>query len=97
MQFVWNRNLIKIDIENQYMIQKYGPNKQGKLQYRKQSNIFKTWCVNVIQGYVNAFTTIVPNNKQLTYVLISRRSNKKAGTRFFSRGIDDHGQVANYT
>jgi hypothetical protein len=53
--------------------------------------------VNVIQGYVNAFTTIVPNNRKLTYVLISRRSNKKAGTRFFSRGIDDHGNVANYT
>lgn len=46
---------------------------------------------------MNAFTTLVPENKKLTYILLSRRSNKKAGTRFFSRGIDDHGNVANYT
>ena len=30
------------------------------------------------------------------YVLISRRSNKKGGTRYFDRGIDDDGYVANF-
>ena len=28
--------------------------------------------------------------------MISRRSSKKAGTRFYARGIDDEGNVANF-
>mgnify|MGYP002344389392 CR=1 FL=1 len=43
------------------------------------------------------FEVILPDKIKLQYVLISRRSYKKAGTRFFSRGIDDFGNVANYT
>lgn len=43
------------------------------------------------------FETILPDKVKLQYILISRRSYKKAGTRFFSRGIDDYGNVANYT
>lgn len=30
------------------------------------------------------------------YALISRKSNRRAGTRFFTRGIDDDNNVANY-
>jgi hypothetical protein len=32
----------------------------------------------------------------LTFVLITRRSRLKAGTRYFSRGIDDNGNVSNF-
>ena len=32
----------------------------------------------------------------LTFVLITRRSRHRAGTRYFSRGIDEHGHVSNY-
>ena len=32
----------------------------------------------------------------LTYVLITRRSRHRAGTRYFTRGIDDQGHVANF-
>jgi hypothetical protein len=42
------------------------------------------------------FTTLKPNGDSLKYFLISRRSNKKAGTRFYARGIDDEGNVANF-
>ena len=35
------------------------------------------------------------NSKKLEYILISRRSNKRAGTRYTHRGVDDEGQVAN--
>ncbi len=31
-----------------------------------------------------------------TLLLVSRRSKHRAGTRFFDRGTDDDGQVANY-
>ncbi|EAT92595.2 hypothetical protein SNOG_01100 [Parastagonospora nodorum SN15] len=32
----------------------------------------------------------------LTFILITRRSRLKAGTRYFSRGIDDNGNVSNF-
>ena len=32
----------------------------------------------------------------LTYILITRRSRLKAGTRYFSRGIDENGNVSNF-
>jgi hypothetical protein len=32
----------------------------------------------------------------LTFILITRRSRLRAGTRYFSRGIDDNGNVSNY-
>jgi hypothetical protein len=34
--------------------------------------------------------------KKIQFYLISRKSNKKAGTRYNSRGIDDDGNVANF-
>lgn len=32
----------------------------------------------------------------LTFILITRRSRYRAGTRYFSRGLDDQGHVSNY-
>jgi len=32
----------------------------------------------------------------MNYLLISRRSSKRAGTRYNARGIDDQGHVANF-
>ena len=51
----------------------------------------------MIQGYVNSFEGNLPEHIKMPYLIISRRSCKKAGTRFFSRGIDDDGNVANFT
>jgi hypothetical protein len=75
----------------------FGGNKVSAINYNTQKLIFTKWCTPIIQGYVNLFETILPDNMKLQYLLISRRSYKKAGTRFFSRGIDDNGNVANYT
>ncbi|PHH86930.1 hypothetical protein CDD83_9569 [Cordyceps sp. RAO-2017] len=36
------------------------------------------------------------NNTPLTLALISRRSRYRGGTRYFTRGVDDDGHVANY-
>lgn len=36
------------------------------------------------------------NNKSFDYILVSRRSVYRAGTRFYVRGIDTEGQVANF-
>lgn len=38
----------------------------------------------------------IPTNSPATLTIISRQSSRRAGTRFNSRGIDDHGNVANF-
>jgi len=51
--------------------------------------------VPVIQGYVQDFAVFL-NEQKVVVVLITRRSCKKAGTRFLMRGLDDEGHVANF-
>ncbi len=52
------------------------------------------WLVPIIQGYVGIAHDDL-NGKKLKLILISRRSHRRAGTRFKARGIDDDGNVAN--
>lgn len=49
----------------------------------------------VMLGFVQTHHCTV-NRKKLLYTLISRRCCYRAGTRFFMRGVDQEGQVANY-
>lgn len=32
----------------------------------------------------------------MTFILITRKSRHRAGTRYFTRGVDENGNVANY-
>lgn len=43
-----------------------------------------------------SITVLNANNHQFKFILISRRSWKRAGTRMFSRGIDSEGSVSNF-
>lgn len=36
------------------------------------------------------------NNRSVTFALISRRSQERAGTRYFSRGLDEQGSASNF-
>lgn len=56
-----------------------------------------SWCKPIIQGYIEQFSAKITSTESLSYTIISRRSNKKQGTRYFARGIDDKGNVANFT
>ena len=56
---------------------------------KQDTYLFYHYCHKIMQGYLCEFSTLKPNGDRLKYVLISRRSNKKAGTRFYDRGIDD--------
>ncbi|KAM3130355.1 hypothetical protein pb186bvf_017558 [Paramecium bursaria] len=60
-----------------------------------KASIDKKWITFLIQGFVGYFELYV-NGKKLDFYLISRRSSKRAGTRYNSRGIDDDGHVSNY-
>ena len=49
----------------------------------------------IICGYIGMFNYEI-SNKQIQIILITRRSQKFAGTRYNTRGINDDGNVANY-
>nr|KAI8763601.1 phosphatidylinositide phosphatase SAC1-like; partial [Biomphalaria glabrata] len=53
------------------------------------------FCLPMILGYVSV-NSIKVNGKTLEYVLVSRRSIYRAGTRFNVRGLDLQGQAANF-
>lgn len=51
----------------------------------------KEFSMQVITGFVNSFET-----NDLKFILISRRSRIRAGSRFWMRGADENGFTANY-
>ncbi|KTW31637.1 hypothetical protein T552_00276 [Pneumocystis carinii B80] len=53
------------------------------------------YILPVIYGFVKIAPIMIKNNS-LTILLISRRSRFRAGTRYFSRGIDENGDVSNF-
>lgn len=50
----------------------------------------------VIYGYVKSVSTKFKGSQTLDFALITRRSRLRAGTRYFRRGIDEDGSVANF-
>ena len=58
-------------------------------------NVDKSWLIPLIQGFFGTYSCKINENK-LDFYLITRRSNKRAGTRYNARGVDDDGNVANF-
>ncbi|XP_013137977.1 PREDICTED: phosphatidylinositide phosphatase SAC1 [Papilio polytes] len=56
---------------------------------------FERFALPVIQGFV-AINNVTVNGQQLMWSLVSRRCVDRAGTRFFMRGADAQGNVANF-
>lgn len=72
--------------------------------YFVNKSVFKAWQLNpavkhflfpLIYGYANFKKTTI-NSKHVTFGIITRRSRFRAGTRYFRRGIDKDGYVANF-
>lgn len=53
------------------------------------------FITTVIYGYVQFQQTTILNHP-VSFGLITRRSTHRAGTRYFRRGVDDDGNVANF-
>ncbi|ORX40863.1 putative Inositol/phosphatidylinositol phosphatase [Kockovaella imperatae] len=49
----------------------------------------------IMYGFVELRSTTI-NNRDLLFLLICRRSRHRAGTRYFSRGLNQYGQVSNF-
>jgi len=52
--------------------------------------------VPVIRGFVQIKNVTLNNGKSFKFALVSRLSHKRVGTRYFTRGIDQEGNAANY-
>lgn len=50
----------------------------------------------VIYGYAESHSAHFNGRQNLDFALITRRSWARAGTRYFRRGVDDEGNVANF-
>lgn len=53
------------------------------------------YILPVFFGYLNV-STVALKSTSLTFVLITRKSRHRAGTRYFTRGVDEAGNVANF-
>lgn len=50
----------------------------------------------VIYGYFKSHTTNFKGTQGLDFALLTRRATSRAGTRYFRRGLDSEGHVANF-
>jgi hypothetical protein len=54
-----------------------------------------TFITPVICGYIGIFEHLI-ENRPFQFILITRRSQNNAGTRYNTRGVNDDGNVANF-
>ncbi|CAH1403962.1 unnamed protein product [Nezara viridula] len=74
--------------------QRFVWNKYILSEFAKNAGVSR-FCLPVILGYLS-ITSYVLNARKFNLILISRRSNERAGTRLFTRGVDSDGNVANF-
>ncbi|ESO96884.1 hypothetical protein LOTGIDRAFT_187933 [Lottia gigantea] len=63
-------------------------------EFSQQPELSK-YSLPILHGFICIQSNTV-NNKQFEYIVISRRCVYRAGTRFYMRGLDQQGQVANF-
>lgn len=55
----------------------------------------REYALPLLHGFIS-INPMTVNSHQFSWILISRRSTQRAGTRLFSRGIDDNGFCSNF-
>ncbi len=89
-RFFWNR-FVQTDLID---FRSGGGVRSAVQRGRPQPDV-DPYILPVMYGMMRITKTSV-RAKPFTFVLITRRSRHRAGTRYFSRGIDEHGHVSNY-
>ncbi|PKY02094.1 putative phosphoinositide phosphatase [Aspergillus campestris IBT 28561] len=88
-RFFWNR-FIQSDLIDFSL----GVNDATGVRYAPQPAV-DPYILPVMYGMLRISPARVKSTS-FTFALITRRSRHRGGTRYFSRGIDDHGNVSNY-
>ncbi|KYG40600.1 hypothetical protein M433DRAFT_8646 [Acidomyces richmondensis BFW] len=86
-RFFWNRFVCSSLIDF-----REGKNSYGRI--RPQPAV-DPYILPVMYGMLEIINTSIKGNS-MTFVLITRRSRHRGGTRYMSRGIDDEGHVSNF-
>eukprot|EP00826_Nyctotherus_ovalis_P002910 TRINITY_DN10585_c0_g1_i16.p1 TRINITY_DN10585_c0_g1~~TRINITY_DN10585_c0_g1_i16.p1 ORF type:complete len:310 (+),score=56.35 TRINITY_DN10585_c0_g1_i16:188-1117(+) len=103
MYFSYNYDLTNTVERASYSVQGMSLYDRAEREYMWNRNVCKdfiraridtNWIIPVIQGFVGVIEEEM-EGKKVRLALISRRSVKRAGTRYNVRGIDDEGNVAN--
>ena len=89
-RFFWNR-FIQSDLIDFAASLEHG---RG-LRHEGQRGGVDPFILPIIYGMMRVAVTRIKSTP-LTFALITRRSRHRAGTRYFTRGIDDQGNVANF-
>lgn len=87
-RFFWNRFI------SSSLIDLRTGKSAGRLSHGAQPAV-DPYILPVMYGMMSITNTSIKGNG-LTFVLITRRSRHRTGTRYLSRGIDEEGHVANY-
>nr|CDS26068.1 phosphatidylinositide phosphatase sac1 [Hymenolepis microstoma] len=88
-QFLWNH----------YLLEDWSRILNDVAKTCKISFSIHNYLTPVILGFVEiakASNSLATTGAVASYALISRRSIKRAGTRFYARGVDDNGNSANF-
>jgi hypothetical protein len=84
-RFFWNR-FIQSDLINF---------RQGQAPRRQPQSAMDSYILPVMYGMLRISTTSI-KSAPMTFILITRRSRHRAGTRYFSRGLDEQGHASNF-
>ncbi|KAL8635575.1 MAG: hypothetical protein Q9228_006946, partial [Teloschistes exilis] len=90
-RFFWNK-FIQSDLIN---FATGATSASGLRHHGSHQTAADPFILPVIFGMLRITTTRIKATP-LTFVLITRRSRHRAGTRYMTRGIDEHGHVANF-
>ncbi|KAF7119144.1 hypothetical protein CNMCM5793_008884 [Aspergillus hiratsukae] len=88
-RFFWNRF-----IQSDFIDFSLGAHDATSMRYGPQPGV-DPFILPVIFGMLR-ITPARVKSTSFTFALITRRSRHRGGTRYFSRGIDEHGHVSNY-
>lgn len=90
-RFFWNKFLSTDLID----FRSGGGNSSGTRTSTAQQPGVDPYILSVISGMLAIRKTTIKGNS-VTFVLITRRSRHRTGTRYFSRGLDENGHVSNF-
>lgn len=76
--------------------ERFNWNQIGARYFDNYYSCIDRYRIPLIQGFVSISSITLGTIDSITYILISRRSVKRAGTRYNSRGIDSEGNVSNF-
>ncbi|KAF8453158.1 SacI homology domain-containing protein [Terfezia claveryi] len=65
------------------------------IDLRSSAPSVDSFILPVFFGFLTIATTRIKNTP-MTFILITRKSRHRAGTRYFTRGVDENGSVANF-